>query len=252
MSPLALLSDIHGNLLALECVVADLHRRGVQRVFNLGDHLSGPLWPKETAQFLMAQDWIQILGNHDRQLVSQNPAQHSPSDRYAFEQLNEPELNWLRSLPSSLEVENEFWEPAFLLFHGSPSSDTIYFLETVEHGRARLATQAEIKERLGKTPRRIMLCGHTHIPRVVELPEQILIVNPGSVGLPAYDDVLPEYHVVETGSPHARYALLEKRDGSWLVELIALEYDHHRAAEQARLNGRPDWEIALRTGFMGA
>ena len=56
--------------------------------------------------------------------------------------------------------------------------------------------------------------------------------------------------MVETGSPHARYAILEKRNGAWQVELIALEYDHPHAADQARQNGRPEWEIALRTGFI--
>src|SRR5512136_205754 len=115
MQKIALLSDIHGNLPALQQVVADLQRRGVRRVFNLGDHLSGPLWPKETAQFLMAQDWVHILGNHDRLLISQDPAQHDPSDRYAIQLLGEAELSWLSSLPSALEVQNEFWEPAFLL-----------------------------------------------------------------------------------------------------------------------------------------
>ena len=56
MPKLALLSDIHGNLPALQQVVADLQRRGVERVYNLGDGISGPLWPAETAQFLMAQE----------------------------------------------------------------------------------------------------------------------------------------------------------------------------------------------------
>ena len=114
----ALLSDIHGNLPALLQVVADLQRRGVERIFNLGDHLSGPLWPAETAQFLMAQDWVHLRGNHDRQVVSQDPQQHGPSDRYAFQHLNEPELNWLRSLPGSLVVDQQL-----LLFHGAPSSE---------------------------------------------------------------------------------------------------------------------------------
>jgi len=246
MQKIALLSDIHGNLPALQQVGADLQRRGVQRVFNLGDSLSGPLWPHETAQFLMAQDWVQIMGNQDRQLVSQDPAQHGRSDRYAYQHLNDAELSWLRSLPASLEIEQTFF-----LFHGTPSSDTAYLLETVERGHARLATPAEISARLGETRLPLLLCGHTHIPRVVRLPGPILIVNPGSVGLPAYEDEVPEQHVMETGSPHARYALLGKMGGAWQVELVAIEYDHLQAAAQAHQNGRMDWEMGLRTGFMG-
>jgi hypothetical protein len=78
----------------------------------------------------------------------------------------------------------------------------------------------------------------------------MLIVNPGSVGLPAYTHTGPEPHVVETGSPHARYALLEQRDRGWRVELVGVAYDHISAAHQAQRNDRPDWEVALRTGYI--
>jgi putative phosphoesterase len=245
MQKIAVLSDIHGNIDALVTVIDDIRARCVDCVFNLGDHVSGPLWPKETIQSLMVQDWMQILGNHDRQLIGQDPGQHGLSDSFAFRQLNDVELDWLRTLPASIEIPGEF-----LLIHGTLSSDTTYLLETVEHGRARLATQIEIVERLGETKSRIVLCGHSHIPRIVQVSENTLIINPGSVGLPAYDDELPEYHVMETGSPHARYAILEYVNGGWLVEMIAVPYEHQRASAQAHRNGRIDWEIGIRTGFM--
>ena len=245
MQKIAIVSDIHGNISALEKVAADFKTRQVDCVFNLGDHISGPLYPKETLDFLRKQDWVQLLGNHDRQLISQNPEQHGLSDRYAFSFLNDADLDWLRTLPASIMVEKQFF-----LFHGTPSSDTTYLLETVEHGRARLATQAEIAQRVDGAMAQIMLCGHTHIPRVVEIAPNILVVNPGSVGLPAYDDVTPEQHVMETGSPHARYAILAYKNGNWQAELITVGYDHQHAAQQARKNGRPDWEYALLTGFM--
>jgi hypothetical protein len=54
---------------------------------------------------------------------------------------------------------------------------------------------------------------------------------------------------METGSPHARYAILERRAGQWNVELIMVSYDHERAAGQARRNDRPDWSAGLQTGF---
>jgi predicted phosphodiesterase len=92
MQKIALVSDIHGNIAALEKVVADIETRHVDRVFNLGDHVSGPLYPKETLEFLMKQDWVHIAGNHDRQLVQQNPAQYGASDRYAFGLLSKSEL----------------------------------------------------------------------------------------------------------------------------------------------------------------
>ena len=66
---IAFVSDIHGNLPALEAVAADIHRRGADRVVNLGDNLSGPLLPRETAQWLMASDWLSLAGNHERQVL---------------------------------------------------------------------------------------------------------------------------------------------------------------------------------------
>ena len=245
MQKIAILSDIHGNIPALEAVAADIRARQIDEVFNLGDHASGPLWPKETIQFLMKQDWLQIRGNHDRLLVDQNPQQHGLSDGYAFQKLDQPELDWLKALPASLEVGQDF-----LLVHGSPTGDTTYLLETVEHGRARLATRDEILTRLGGTKPRILLCGHTHISRLVELSENTMLINPGSVGLPAYSDVVPEFHVMESGSPHARYAILELINGKWQMEQVAIPYDYHKAAQQAHRNNRPEWEIALLTGFM--
>ena len=99
----------------------------------------------------------------------------------------------------------------------------------------------------GKVSASLILCGHTHQPRIRQLDDGRLVVNPGSVGLPAYDDNHPHFHLVETDSPHARYALLERQNGRWNVELRNVAYDWESAAAQADRNGRPDWADALRT-----
>ena len=126
------------------------------------------------------------------------------------------------------------------MFHGSPADDLSYLVETIENGRARLSTQTEISERIGEIRSPIILCGHSHIPRIVEITAGQIVINPGSVGLPAYDDEEPEPHIMETGSPHARYAILEDHANKWTIELIAITYDHHKAAGQALKNGRRD------------
>jgi predicted phosphodiesterase len=135
------------------------------------------------------------------------------------------------------------------LFHSTPANDPAYMLETIANGRTHLSSLSEVQSRLNGGQGKVLLCGHSHIPRVVELPDHTLIINPGSVGLPAYSDEIPQKHIVETGSPCARYATLEKDGDNWLVDLIAIPYDFNKAADQARDNSRPDWEIALRTGF---
>ena len=144
-----------------------------------------------------------------------------------------------------------------LCCHGTPDSDLVYFLETVTPdvpGGWRPATLAEATERAGRAqhgmPNSVILCGHTHVPRVMRLADGRLVVNPGSVGLQAYDDVHPHAHVIANGSPHARYALLERSDDGWRVELRSVPYDWEAAARRAQEGNRPDWAIALRTGFV--
>jgi len=236
---IAVLSDIHGNLPALLAVVVDFRRRGVDQVVNLGDSLSGPLLPKETAQYLMAQDWVQLAGNHERQILNLN-ARSGPSDVYAHAQLSDVEFAWMASLPSVHALNGEV-----LLCHGTPTSDCSYLLQTAEHS----ATAAEIESRLGTVSASLVLCGHTHVPRSVR-SHGTLIVNPGSVGLPGYDDDHPTPHAVETGSPDARYAIVEKHHGVWLASLITVPYAHQEMAALARLRQRPEWESALLTGYM--
>ena len=141
---IALISDVHGNLAALEAVVADILRRGSDQIVNLGDCLSGPLLPLETAQYLMMEAWPTLAGNHERQVLAQGPGARGASDEYAYSQLTARELDWLRSLPPSTRLT-----PEIFLCHGTPTSDAVYFLETVENGLVRLATPLELESRLG-------------------------------------------------------------------------------------------------------
>lgn len=241
---IALLADIHGNIAALEAVLADLDRRGADRVANLGDCLSGPLWPRETAERLKTQPWIQIAGNHERQLLTFDAATGGASDGYAHARLASDHFEWMRSLPPTARIDADV-----LLCHGSPHDDLEYLLETVERSRVRAATAREIENRLGATPARVVACAHTHIPRVARTSTGVLVVNPGSVGLPAYDATLPCPHVMETGSPDARYALVEESGGRWTSTLIAVPYDFDPAAALAERNGRAEWAHALSTGY---
>jgi predicted phosphodiesterase len=245
MNRIAVVSDIHGNVPALEAVVTDIRRHGPERIINLGDHISGPLWPAETLAELMGRDWIHIRGNHDRAVGATPPERLGPSDRFAYEQIGEAGREWLRTLPPAVRLEG-----GLTLCHGTPEADDLYLLETVCRGRVMPSSPAEIAVRLGGERAALMLCGHSHLPSLIDGPGNGLMVNPGSVGLPAYDDVLPEPHLVEAGSPHARYAFLRREGERWTVEHVAVPYDHDAAADRARENGRPDWEIALRTGRM--
>lgn len=244
---IAVVSDIHGNLPALEAVSQDIQRRGVDLVVNLGDSLSGPLLPLETAQFLMQTPWVHIAGNHERQLLTHAAHERSASDAYAYDALTPKELDWLKSLAPNYRTSHESY-----FCHGTPTSDVHYFLETVHaNGMVQPATASEVEDRMGQEKAQLILCGHTHIPRVVRSAAGQLIVNPGSVGLAAYDDIHPYPHVVETGSPDARYCIAEFDHASgWSVCQLTVAYKHQQMAQLAASRGRHDWEIALRTGYM--
>jgi predicted phosphodiesterase len=242
---IAVVSDIHGNLAALQAVVADFQRRGVDRVINLGDSLSGPLLPLQTAQFLMASGWLHLAGNHERQVLTQTPAQWSPADAYAHAQLGPEQFAWMASLtPNRPEGDH------IHLCHASPRSDLEYLLETVEPGGVRLASAAEITQRLDGVRAPLVLCGHTHHPRAVRSAAGQLIVNPGSVGLQAYDDEHPHWHQIQTGSPDARYAIVERGPAGWSAALVSVPYDHESMARLADARGQADWAHALRSGYM--
>jgi Calcineurin-like phosphoesterase superfamily domain len=153
-------------------------------------------------------------------------------------------------LPVSLALNSDV-----CLHHGTPGSDLQYWLEAVVPGfeddqgpGVRAATQAEVAERMGSATHPVMLCGHTHVPRLLQCGG-VLVVNPGSVGQPAYGDHHPYPHVVENGAPHARYALLEKTAQGWQVDLRAVPYEHLVQARVAAARQRPDWAHALATGF---
>jgi predicted phosphodiesterase len=252
---IAAISDVHGNLPALEAVLADIARQRVDAVVNLGDLLSGPLWPAETADRLMALGLPTLAGNHERQLLTVPRERQEAADRHAAERLGERHRDWLRSLPGTLR-----FAPDVFLCHGTPASDVAYFLETVTPDGSpaggpgvRPATPEEAAQRAGDAlrglPYGLILCGHTHTPRQQRLADGRLVANPGSVGLPAYDDGHPWPHRIENGSPQARYAVLGRSGGGWSAGLCAVDYDFEAAARQADRNGRPDWAHALRTGF---
>ena len=88
---LALVSDIHGNLAALEAVIADLENRQIDQVVNLGDTLSGPLLPAETAQRLQKLAWLHVAGNHERQVLCLPLERQSASDAFTSGQLSQAE-----------------------------------------------------------------------------------------------------------------------------------------------------------------
>ncbi|HEV7275091.1 MAG TPA: metallophosphoesterase family protein [Devosiaceae bacterium] len=233
---LAVISDVHGNRLALEAVLADIARQGVDLTVNLGDLVSGPLEPAAAAELLMAAAMPTVRGNHERGLNEVAKGAPDPVDDFARAALSPRQLDWLRALPATLVVEDEIF-----LCHGTPASDIEPWLDDWWNGReTTMPDEDEVTAKAFGVACPVMLCGHTHLARAVRLRDGRLIVNPGSVGLQ-----------LNHGSPDARYALLERRGADWFVGLRSVPYDHHGAARQAIANGFPRWAEALATGWAG-
>ncbi len=231
----AVVADAHGNLLALEAVLADVRAQAPDLVVNLGDLFTGPFDPAGSADAQIALGCPTLAGNHERNLLEGDDS--SSSVAFARPLLSEAHIRWTRSLPKTLRLADD----EVFACHGSPAGgDLDYLLEDVRSGRAVLAPNDAISPRLaGIGSARLVLCGHTHMPRVVQVGA-VTVVNPGSIGMPAYTDGNPVPHAIETGAPHARYAVATRGPaGTWSVDLRAVVYDWDRAAQQAQTNGSP-------------
>jgi predicted phosphodiesterase len=240
---LAVIADIHGNVLALEAVLADLARHSPDLIVDLGDCASGPLWPRETMERLADLGAPTVRGNHDRVVGTLQREDMNTSDGYTHAMLSEAQRAELAALPTQIEPA-----PGVLAFHARPDDDDRYLVEDIEGGGLVRAPVSSIARRLGPVEARLVLCAHSHRPDAVQLPGGPLVVNPGSVGEPAYD---ANDHVSESGSPYARYVVIDiLARGDPAVSFFLVPYAFEEAAQQAEANDRPDWALALRTGLI--
>ena len=242
---IAVISDIHGNIDALEAVVGDLARRGIGRVINLGDCLAGPLAARATADRLMVLGWPTVRGNHDRWLYDRPVESMGQWESWIVGELDGAHFDWLRSFPATLEVEGIF------ACHATPGSDEENWLDHRGPSHGLVARDLDgVRERLGDVDAQLVACGHTHTPRVVRLPGGPLIVNPGSVGVPAYLDTRTEPPFVhQTGLADARYAVLERLETGWSADLVHVPYDPSAMIALATRRGANTWATALAQGW---
>lgn len=240
----AMLADIHGNRWALEAVLADLQKRGITEIVNLGDHLYGPLDPSGTAEILMSQNFHNVKGNGDRVLVSP-PEDYASNNSivHCLNSLDDSHIKWLGSHPFSTVLDDDIY-----LCHASPNRDDEYMLLDISAGGMVLRNSRDTASMLPDINATLFLCGHDHTPQTLMLDNGSTIHNPGSVGLQAYDDDLPFPHVIENGSPHARYSIISKSDKSWKIEKVELPYDWDSAVKEALKNGNESWAVWLQTG----
>lgn len=245
MSQLALFSDVHANLPALEAVLDDLDvrvpggRGGLQGLYHLGDLVGYAPWPNETVARIRAEGIPGIAGNYDSTVAVgyrhcgcqyEDPEQEALShESYAWtrEHVTAETRHWLGTLPFRMDVRpfgGHASGPTVILIHGAPTLNTLYWTEDRDDGFCR-----KMAERAGARPGDVVAFGHTHKPwhRVVD---GIHFVNTGSVGRP------------KDGDPRAGYVLLTLSEGTPAIEVtvVRVPYDLERAMRGIRESTLPD------------
>ena len=226
-----LIADIHGNLLALETVLAELERESLDHLVCLGDVAALGPRPAAVIARLRQLDCPTVLGNTDAWLLGDDApdANNAALTAWAVAQLSDADHRYLRDCPLTYELALD--EPLTLLCcHGSPRS----YDEVIAAGTA----PAELAAMLGDRRPAILAGGHTH-RQLVRRDGDLLFVNPGSVGLPG---VGPSHPLLELSRAvaWAEYAVLDAAAGGLRVELrrVPLDLDHLFA--DARASGMPD------------
>lgn len=239
----AVVADIHGNRWALEAVLADMRKRSIETIVDLGDDLYGPLNLHETANLLADVPAIRIQGNCDRILLEANAVDSGSTIARNRASLTSDMRQWLASGQKTVICED------ILFCHGTPWKDDEYLLWKLTAQGAVMRTQDELENLLKPVNQSTIVCAHSHTPITFHLVGGRNVVNVGSVGLPAYTDELPYPHAMQAGSPHARYAIFARHKDAWEAEHIAVSYDWESAACCAEKNGRQDWARWLRRGI---
>jgi putative phosphoesterase len=219
----ALISDLHGNEAALDAVLAAIARRGVDRLVCLGDVATLGPRPAQVLQRLKDLKCACIMGNHDEFLLDAELIRRyteAPPVVQAVDWcralLSSADLDFVRTFQTGLELPLDE-HSTLLLFHGSPRS----------HMEDLLATTApeRLDELLAGRRATVMAGGHTHL-QMLRQHRGMLLVNPGSVGLPFKEYASGKQPVL---LPHAEYAIVEAVDGEVAVTLHRAQVDGARA-----------------------
>ena len=217
---------MHGNLPALEAVLADIEQRGVADVICLGDLVGYGPFPNEVAQLVRERGIPTIMGNYDQGIgfslgdcgcvykTDEQRAEGAASLAWTDEVTTDETRAFLRTLEDRFVLETPAGE--LLAVHGSPRRINEYlFADRPETAMARMARD---------NPYRAILFGHTHLPYVREV-EGTAFVNVGSAGRP------------KDGDWRACYALIDPGDADRVgldVEFVRVEYDHERLMRRSR------------------
>ena len=238
---IAVLADVHGNLAALEAVIADMLRFDIDEVLCLGDLANMGPEPSATLARLRSLEPLTVMGNTDSYLIHPRRPEDVPNaneltpkfldvEAWCASRLTEEDRDWVRGFSPYLELE--FGGCTVLAYHGSPRSfdDPITPSTTAE----------ELREHFSGFEADLFLGAHVH-HQFARGYLRSVVANPGSVGMAYYrleDDV--------EQPPVAEYALLQVVDGQPNLHLRRVTYDSKQVRDAAARNGMPHTDTFVR------
>jgi predicted phosphodiesterase len=225
MTRIAVLSDVHGNIPALEAVLDDLVGRDVDEVLHGGDLVGRGPEGGAVVRRVRALGLRGVRGNHEDLLLDLRCGRVDPAwlvspdwvcSRWMAAELAADEAAWIERLPDDLVTAAAHGLPGLRIVHGSPRGN--------RDGIGAWTSEESLREITDLVSEPLLVCAHTHRPMDREL-DGTRVVNVGSVGLPF------------NGDPRAHYAIFEWQGGAWQVEPIRVPYERERTRARYRETG---------------
>ena len=221
----AIISDIHSNLEALERTLEKIHELEPDRIYCLGDIVGYGPYPNECVTLVREQCTAVVQGNHDSGVIGTTPLEDFNSYgrkaiEWTRERITRAHRQYLESLPLTLKETN------LTLVHASPNKPNEWMY---------VVTWPQAKEAFAAFKSRLCFIGHTHRPLIVGEDQSVdafqktgrFLINVGSVGQP------------RDGMKEASFGFLDTR--AWTLEIIRVPYDIDRTAEAILKAGLPEY-----------
>ena len=218
---LAIISDIHGNAVALDSVLDDIRLEDVEEILCLGDVVAFGPEPQRSLELVRKAKCDVIMGNTDEWVIKPPSIKASKGKarmraqqlRWCHEELSSDDIDYLRSYKLTEKMDLGF-DRELLGFHGSPKSSNDIILATTP--------VSDLKEMVGGFESQIYIGGHTHMSMLRRLRNSVF-VNPGSVGLPV--DRFIQEETEQKLLPYAEYAIISSTEEALSIEFRQVDFD---------------------------
>lgn len=196
---IAIISDIHGNLPALESVLEDIEKYNVKQIISLGDVSGYYPYINEVIEILRDKDVINLIGNHDRYVIDNTecPRSHSANFCLTYQKkvITKENKEWLQKSISNYERDD------ISMVHGGWINNEDEYITNIKD------------EYFEKLDFNYFFCGHTHVQKHIKMKNEKEFINPGSVGQP------------RDGNNQAAYCLFDESNNEVILKRVSYDID---------------------------